>query len=125
MPREWNIWTETWEHSISGLNPQPDERYNQGNDRTNDLLQPLQPLSFGAGRRNLEQSPPSTKKQVLLVVEEIRPVHMVNICKYPIIYRVLYIPSGFWGFLPSTSQKKIRQVDLWDWILAHQVMNTS
>ena len=29
------------------------------------------------------------------------PVHMVNICRYPVIYRVLYIQSGA-GFLPST-----------------------
>ena len=29
------------------------------------------------------------------------PVDMVNIHKYPIIYRVLYIPGGA-GFLPST-----------------------
>ena len=30
------------------------------------------------------------------------PVDMVNICKYPIIYRVSYIPGGCLGFLPST-----------------------
>ena len=33
---------------------------------------------------------------------EIRRENQLRLVVYPIIYRVLYIPGGCWGFLPST-----------------------
>ena len=39
---------------------------------------------------------------VLLLMAEIRLTHQLRLVVYPIIHKVLYIPGGSLGFLPST-----------------------
>ena len=63
-------------------------------------------------------------REILLMVQKSgEPVDMINIHKYPIIYRVLYIPGGA-GFLPSTVWKHFSGWKKWStgkgrWIPPH------
>ena len=61
--------------------------------------------------------------QVLMLLMEEIPAKQLRLVVYPTIYKVLYIPGGCWGFLPSTVAPKSQgflhyvQPFLFHWIL--------
>ena len=64
----------------------------------------LGPVPTGAGLCAIE------KYHVLLLMEEI--LHQLRLVVYPTVYRVLYIPGGCLGFLPSTVSSQLEENSL-------------
>ena len=61
---------------------------------------PVQVHPSESATQHLHQTWGKGTRSVILLMEEI--LHQLRLVVYPIIYRVLYIPGGCLGFLPST-----------------------